>query len=60
MIPSQGTGVASYLSCMPDEPTSFATQLGYQLNNEYQKCLILCNDRLQSLNMTSSYVSSYD
>ena len=37
---------------MPDEPTSYAATLGYQFNLEYQKVLILANNRLQSLNYT--------
>jgi hypothetical protein len=50
-IPPMGMGLASSLSCMSDDAENKAATLGYQLYNEYQKGLILSNDRLQELNI---------
>lgn len=58
LIPNQGTGIAKYLSCMPEAQISFATSMGYQLYNEFEKGLILCNDRLTTLGIP--YVGSLD
>ena len=45
-IPAQGKGLATSLSCLSNEATTSTATLGYQLYNEYQKGLILANDRL--------------
>jgi hypothetical protein len=49
--PQPSTGIAYPFSCIKPEPRSYANTLAYQLNNEYQKGLILCNDRLTELNL---------
>jgi hypothetical protein len=45
-IPAQGTGLATSLSCLSNDATIKTATLGYQIYNEYQKGLILSNDRL--------------
>lgn len=58
-IPAKGKGIGKHISCMPDEQTQFAAQLVYFLNTEYQKGLVICNDRLQDLSKSNPIVSSY-
>ena len=44
--PQEGTGIANYLSCMPQEAMSYAATLGYKFSLEYQKVIILANNQL--------------
>jgi hypothetical protein len=53
-IPDIGMGISSYLSCLPDFSTDYSASLGYQFNTEYQKGLILVNDRLQDLKVNNA------
>eukprot|EP00347_Sterkiella_histriomuscorum_P000404 403375994 len=47
-IPTIGSGISRYLSCIPYNSTSILTTIGYQGSIEYQKGIILCNERLQT------------
>jgi len=58
--PQQDTGLATYLSCLPQENLSFAAQLGYQLTREQEKVLILTNQQLAALNVTPTVASISD
>ena len=57
-IPALGTGVANALSCLPSEANTYVSQLNYKFYTEYQKGLIICNDRIVELKL-SPYVDSY-
>ncbi len=57
-IPTIGTGVATALSCMPDDANDFSSSLSYKLYNEYQKCLILSNDRLFDLSPNATALTT--
>ncbi|CDW87848.1 UNKNOWN [Stylonychia lemnae] len=48
-LPTIGTGISKYLSCLSQDSSSIVTTLGYQGSIEYQKGIILSNEKLQQL-----------
>ena len=58
--PQHGSGLAMYLSCLPQDQLSYAAQLGYRLTREQEKVIILANQQLAALNVTPSVAGISD
>lgn len=58
-IPMFGTGIAHYLSCLPNDANQKSTAMGYQMYVDYKRGIQLSNDRLNTLGYSGKSITNY-